>query len=338
VYVHICIKLSSAGIDLDDNYLQPHHQSHHHTRGLKKNITLPMLRIGRPVLARAGLQSRHMSVEAVTETIAPLKNAVEACHAASGLSWPVFIPLMTCGIRLFTTFPLAVWNRKRIIKQRSVQPLLAGSVPVIKVQLAQSVTQKGANLTPEQITVLAAKERRKRRVQLYKELGCQNWKSLVLPAVQVPIFVAMSFAVRSLVGFDLTGITEFGNVDKSQFWWFKNLVEPDPLGIVPLGIGALALSNVELNSRVAPVTAEQARRQNRRSGPSVAAALTNISRAGSVVFMAISFQASLALQLYWFSSNAFSFVQNKTLDNFLPVNKEPSYPNISKKVMEPQNN
>lgn len=267
-----------------------------------------------------------LSVETVTETIAPLKLFVESWHAASGLPWPVFIPLMTCSIRFFTTLPLAVWNRRRIARQREVQPLLAASVPIIKVQLAQSVALRGSKLTPEQINVLAAKERRKRRVALYRELGCQNWKALVLPAVQIPVFVAMSFAVRSLVGFDLTGVTEFGNVDQSQFWWFRNLVEPDPLGLLPLGIGALALSNVELNARLAPQP------QGKR-GPSAVALIANISRAGSVIFMAISFQAASALQLYWFSSNAFSFLQNKALDRIFPIDGKLEYPEISDKVM-----
>nr|UJH94499.1 Cox18 [Starmerella bombicola] len=283
--------------------------------------------------AGAGAGQRYLSVDTVTSFVEPLKSTLEAGQALTGLSWPVFIPCASIAVRLLCTTPLAILNRRRARRQRSLQPLLGASVPVIKAQLAQSVVQQRAQLTPEQIVVLAAKERRKRRVQLYREFGCQNWKVLLLPAVQIPVFCAMSLAVRALVGFDLSAETEFGNVDAAQFLWFRNLVEPDPLSILPLTIGALSLANVEMNAKAAVASSPAGlsagpavHRHKSTSGPSVAAALANISRAGSIVFMAISFQAPLALQLYWMSSNLFSLVQNMVLERFYPVSATVSYP------------
>lgn len=283
--------------------------------------------------ARAGARPRHLSVDAVTSGIDPLKAALEASQALTGLSWPVFIPCASIFVRLVCTTPLAILNRRRARQQRSLQPLLGASVPVIKAQLAQSVVQQRAQLTPEQIVVLAAKERRKRRMQLYREFGCQNWKVLLLPVVQIPVFCAMSLALRTLVGFDLSAETEFGNLDAARFLWFRNLVEPDPWGVLPLVIGALSLSNVEMNAKAAVASSpagisagKAVYWQRQTSKPSVAAALANISRVGSIVFMAIGFQAPLALQLYWMSSNLFSFVQNVVLERLYPVSTPVSYP------------
>lgn len=257
---------------------------------------------------------RHLSVETVQNTVEPLVHLLESARSFTHLSWPVFIPVATTAVRLALTTPLAISNRRRLNKQRELAPLLSASVPVIKAQLASQVVAGKAALTPEQITVLAAKERRKRRVALYREFNCQNWKMLLLPAVQIPVFVAMSFAVRALVGFDLTAVTEFGNADTSQFWWFRNIVEPDPMGIMPLVLGASSFANVELNARTVASTNSNTTNPNQTQPPRNATALiSNISRAGSLVFTAFSFYAPLALQLYWVSSNVFSLVQNALL-------------------------
>lgn len=294
---------------------------------------------------------RNFSVENISETIVPIRSVLEAVKISSGLSWPVFIPLATLGIRAVFTAPFAIYSRICLRRQRRLQPLLSASLPVIKAQLAQTSIKGDSQLTPEQINILAAKERRKRRVELFKQYKCQNWRLLALPAFQIPVFVLMTLTVRSLALYDLSVITEFGNVDASSFLWLKNLVEPDSYGIFPLAVGACSLANIELNAANTskgyrnakeqiitsfnPSVGKQHRvRANASDGPSVSAALINISRTGAIIFMTMCFQAPMALQLYWLSSGFFSFCQNLLLNKFLPVETAITYPQLSSKVLQ----
>lgn len=265
--------------------------------------------------------SRFASVKlqrSFSEYLVPVHTALTSLHQFTGLSWPVLIPLTTIGLRLALTTPLAVLNRKRAQKQAKLAPLLQAMVPVFKAQLAAGAAAKRHELTAEQIGVLATKERRKQRISLYKEAKCQNWRMLLLPAIQIPLFVAMSLTLRSMCGWSVLdsipleqGFTEQG------FGWIQSLDRPDNYGILPLAVGAFSLGNVELHSRALPTNSQ---------GPSVAAALINFSRFGCVLFMAMAFQAPSAIGLYWLSSNAFSFVQTALMDKYLPIRVQPDYP------------
>lgn len=308
-----------------------------------------MLRIARVPALRPGSRvlARQFSLDTVAELILPLRSSLEVVKEFTGLSWPVFIPLATIAVRAVATAPLAVYARVCLRRQNALQPVLRAALPVYRAQLAQTAVQGKSQLTPNQISVLAFKERNKMRKRLFKEFVCQNWRMLLLPAVQIPVFVGMTLAVRSLALYDLSAITEFGNLDASRFLWFRNLVEPDSYGVFPLAIGACALANVELNAANSTTWAENkvnkdvqslnAMRDTSQAGPSVRAFLRNTARAGAIVFMAMSFQAPAALQLYWFASNLFSFIQNLLLNIYLPAQKVISYPNLSTKVFETEN-
>lgn len=255
-------------------------------------------------------------------TLVPVHDFLVGLHGFTGLSWPVLIPVTALGFRLCMTFPLAVMNRLRLRKQASVQPLLSAMVPVLKAQLAQSVTRGQSNLTSQQIIALATKERRRRRVELFKRLKCQQWKILALPCVQIPLFIAMSLTIRAMCGWAvLDGIDTNPQFIEDGFGWCPSLVQPDPYGVLPLAVGAAALTNVELNAAMIPASAKQ--------GPSASLALANLSRLGSLFFMAMAFQAPVAIDLYWLVSNVFSLAQNLLLDHYLPVNPRITYPSTT---------
>lgn len=292
------------------------------------------------------VHTRSFSLETANELVLPLRGALEAAKVATGLSWPIFLPLATVVVRSAATVPLAVYSRICLRRQRLLQPLLSATVPVVRAQLAQTAATGRSKLTPQQIQVLAAKERRRRRISLYRQFSCQNWKSLLLPAVQIPVFVAMTLAVRSLALYDLSSITEFGNIDAGRFLWLQNMVEPDPIGVLPLTIGACALANVELNASIStnwyknapPNSVQKNLTRDKISSPSARAALVNISRAGAILFMTMCFQAPAALQLYWLASNLVSLTQNVLLNIFLPAERTIDYPHFFKEIFDVKEN
>lgn len=290
----------------------------------------------RPYITRAArIRGFHSSAPRNFEFIdvlSPIHDTFLYAHN-SGLQWHTLLPLSAFAFRSVITLPLSISNRLRARKQHELQPILSASVPIMRAKLAATQAAKNGTLTPEQIHVLANKERRNRRVKLFKEHKCQVWKSVVfLPAVQVPLWIVMSLVVRAMCGWSvLEGIPLEPSLKDDSFLWCKDLTTADPYGALPLSIGTMALVNMEWN-------AMQLTNNSPTPGakpPLVSRVLTNMSRFGVLIFMTITFQAPSALCLYWLASNGFSLMQNFLLDTFLPLKYRPTfgYSNISPSTM-----
>lgn len=308
-----------------------------------------MIRLQRP--ARTGLralkhgrtsrgfhssQSQHFELAAVT--LEPLHHAIQYVQATSGLSWHWMIPLTSITLRTAVTLPIAIMNRKRNQKQAELQPLLGAMTPIIRARLAQSEAAREGTLTYEQIEVLSAKERRRRRVELFRKHKCQAWKSLVLlPSVQMPLWISMSMVFRAMCGWSVLSAIPVEQGFKSDSWlWLPDLISSDPYSVLPLIIGGLSLANVEWNT-INMMNAQQQRsgRAKGPSGPSVPKIVSNLSRVGVLFFMTASFQAPAAVCLYWISSSGYSFLQNVLFDRFLPLNVPPEKPSVATALPSP---
>ncbi|ODQ63180.1 hypothetical protein NADFUDRAFT_53453 [Nadsonia fulvescens var. elongata DSM 6958] len=246
-------------------------------------------------------------------------------HIQSGLPWYAFIPLSTVVLRTTLTLPIAIWNRLRARRQTELQPLLTAMSPVLKAKLASSPAAQSGALNHEQITILAAKERRKRRVQLYKRYNCQIWKSvLIQPAVQFPLWLSMSMVIRAMCGWVLVdGIPIDTSLATEGALWFGNLLKNDPHAIFPGLIGAVTMMNVELNTRNARLISGNDG-NSASGGAALPRVIANISRMGSIFFLVFSLQAPMAVCLYWFSSHTYSLVQNIALNHILPIKCVPA--------------
>lgn len=270
--------------------------------------------------------SKSQSFELTALTLEPLHHAVQYVQATSGISWHWIIPLTTVTLRTAVTLPIAIMNRRRNQKQAELQPLLGAMTPIIRARLAQSDAAREGVLTYEQIQVLSMKERRKRRIELFKRHKCQAWKSLVLlPSVQMPLWISMSMVFRAMCGWSVVSAIPIEPAFKTEAWlWFPDLITSDPYAVLPLVIGCMSLANVEWNT-INMMNAQQRRgvQANGPSGPSVPKIVSNLSRVGVLFFMTASFQAPAAVCLYWASSSAFSLLQNVAFDHFLPLNVTP---------------
>lgn len=223
--------------------------------------------------------------------------------------------------------------------------MLGAMTPIIRARLAQSEAARdggggGTPLSYEQITVLSAKERRRQRVELFKRHGCQAWKSIVLvPAVQMPLWVSLSFVFRAMCGWSvISGIPvepAWKLEQAASFLWFQDLVQCDPYGVLPLLIGGISLANVEwntvnmMNAQLRSGSGSSAATATTTSGPSVPRIVSNLSRVGVLFFMTASFQAPAAVCLYWLTSSGFSLLQNVAFDYFLPLNVPPPKPSVA---------
>jgi inner membrane protein COX18 len=269
----------------------------------------------------------------VSAFLEPAHFAYQNLYHATGLSWHVFIPLSTVFIRLALTTPLGIWNRKRSQKQAQLQPLLAAMTPILKSRLQTSRAARDGTLTKDQVEILVLKEKRNRRVELFKKYKCQVWKSvLILPAVQIPIWISMSLMIRAMCGWSvLESIPIERGFGSDSFLWYQDLLHPDPYGVLPLTMGAVAMANIEWNT-VNALNPNAVAVAKRTGSGNLATFVSNVSRVGVLFLMAASFQAPPAVLLYWLSSHAFSLVQNLLFDKYLPIRHVPQISQIENKI------
>ncbi|CAN6615033.1 cytochrome c oxidase assembly protein Cox18p, mitochondrial [Trichomonascus vanleenenianus] len=285
-----------------------------HRSGLGQLGALGQLRLGK---------SFHPSPAAridLATVLEPIHTTLQYAHSL-GLPWYAVIPLTAIAFRGCITLPIAIANRLRSQKQVELQPLLAGSVPILKARLAGSKAAQSGQLTKDQIELLTTKERRRRRVELFRKYKCQSWKSLVfLPSVQIPLWISVSFVIRAMCGWTaIPGIPLEEQFREESLLWLNGLTLSDPYGVLPIAIGVVSLANMEWNAK----NINTAAAISKQSGLSIAKILSNLSRVGVLFFMSITFQAPAALCLYWLASNTFSLIQNMLLDKFLPLRYVP---------------
>ncbi|ONH69728.1 Mitochondrial inner membrane protein COX18 [Cyberlindnera fabianii] len=263
-----------------------------------------------------------------------MTSTMEAAKVMSGLPWWLFIPATTIAVRATLTLPLAIIQRKRLQIQASLRPIVASMGPILRLKLAQravqakaketSNTQEGAQfikgaasaLSYDQIVVLTAKERRKRQQALFKDHGCEMWKNMLLPVMQIPIWIALSATFRELSGFtDVSASPLDPTLTLEGIKFATDLSIADPTGILPIALGTLMITNVEWNYANYQLTRTSVSRSKRITPQE---SLLNLARFGAVFLMAISTQAPAALVLYWISSNLFSLLQNMVFGYFPP--------------------
>ncbi|SCU78098.1 LAMI_0A03422g1_1 [Lachancea mirantina] len=294
-----------------------------------------VMRVGAPCRAsRSGLRG-FGSFQTVTD-------AFTAIHDFSGLPWLLVVPATTFALRTCLTLPLSIWQRKRLLQQRDLRKIVQAVTPVVKLRLAQASTRNGrvnggdspqTALTPDQITLLALKETRKRQKSLYKSHNVPMWKNAILPLVQIPLWVCVSMGIRNLTQKQLidSNLTQSSPLQPANSLGFEarlgNLDLSMPLEdlpmLAPLVLGTFAMLNVEHSGRMMHTTAlsvvgiETAANSTSRISQGLKSVL-NVSRLSSIFLMGISSQASFLLTTYWISSQLYSLLQNMLLDWLWP--------------------
>ncbi|CAI4038760.1 hypothetical protein SMKI_06G1070 [Saccharomyces mikatae IFO 1815] len=268
-------------------------------------------------------------------------------HEVLHIPWIVLVPLSTITLRTVVTLPFSIWQRKRILKQQELRKLVHPITPIVKLRLAaitnkksKIVTEINSNgsllplplqnpgvLTPEQITLLAVKETRKRQKRLFKKYNVPLWKNALLPIVQIPLWVTISMGIRTLTEAQLIesfypswiSLLSFGSFDLSTPLMAMPL-------LAPILVGTLAVLNVEFNGRLmfsSSLSSQGIKTVSRNSNrvQEAMASILNVSRLGCVVMLAMSSQAPFLLSLYWISSQLYSLVQNIILNWIYPYQR-----------------
>jgi inner membrane protein COX18 len=85
---------------------------------------------------------------------------------------------------------------------------------------------------------------------IYQKYDCHPLKSLIVPAIQIPLFMSMTFAIRNLTGakflwFDPPESIVEG-IQSEGFLFLQDLSLSDPTLISPIIVSSLHLINVEV--------------------------------------------------------------------------------------------
>ena len=289
-----------------------------------------------------------------------------AFHDFSLIPWWALIPLTTFTLRTVWTFPLALWQRKRLQRQNLFRPIVSGMNPILKLKLGDRVMKyrsqgsgsqgsgsqgsgsqgsgsigsgsigpgsgsQGpgsghplASMSYEQIVLLAAKECRKRQKALFKTHDISLWKNLLLPAFQIPLWVAMSLTMRQVSGWmswnSIANKPMSPSLAHEGFGWIQDLSTFDHWHITPVVLGIVSLCNVEWT---AAALAGARARVSMSLRPTFSQAMVNVGKMSVVFMMVVAINAPSAVCLYWISSQVYSLIQNVVLDKAYPLQYRP---------------
>lgn len=98
---------------------------------------------------------------------------------------------------------------------------------------------------------------RKVTKELYSQEGCHPLKMALLPWVQLPLWIVISFALRNMTG-SYPGANPPADVLQAfqveGTLWFPDLTLPDPYVVLPLLLVATNLLNIEVSQTFAEFT------------------------------------------------------------------------------------
>ena len=86
--------------------------------------------------------------------------------------------------------------------------------------------------------------------QLFSQEGCSPYKVAILPWVQLPLWITLSFALRDMTGIfpNKTPLNPEVAVSLASegLLWFSNLTLPDPYCVLPVMLALTNFLNIEV--------------------------------------------------------------------------------------------
>jgi len=236
-------------------------------------------------------------------------------HAFTGVSWGYGIILCTALLRSSVTFPLLVFseiNNDRLkvllldIEKSGVKDKMRSEVKKVLKWLHHR-----ENFSSESLKGVGQKLLNNNRDEYLKtefaERNCHPFKGLVLPCVQIPLWVSCSIALRNMCGFYMVEgdsiVPTCPELINESFLWIPSLLEPSlTIGLL---CGLLYFVLVEINIY---------KEFTGKPMPKRGRLFTNFLRVYSLgVVPYFSTIVPSALTLYWASSAAIGLIHNLLL-------------------------
>ncbi|KAI8871490.1 hypothetical protein GQ42DRAFT_114050, partial [Ramicandelaber brevisporus] len=225
------------------------------------------------------------------------------------LPWWAAISLTSIALRTCITLPLSIISQRNAARRESLKPVInawAQSIASEQRQQASVLTMS----TPDQFSKHVNKLARRRASEVFFKHGCHPMFGLLLPLTQIPLFVAMSIAIRDMCGTPALfvehphGLQALLPGGESQAAWLLSLSEPDPWFVLPVAVGASYLGNILLGASTAAAAGVTS-----GSTAKIQTILQRVMIGVSVAMIPVAAVQPSAVCVYWLSSGVFSLVQ-----------------------------
>ncbi|KAM6980216.1 cytochrome c oxidase assembly protein COX18, mitochondrial [Aplochiton taeniatus] len=221
-------------------------------------------------------------------------------HETTGLPWWATIVGSTMALRAVITLPLGAYQMTIIGKVEALQAEIAELAKRLHYEV--SVRAKQRAWTERDCRYQFKKNLRRIVSELYIRDNCHPFKASVVVWVQLPMWVCLSLALRSLsLGLGDTASALHTELAAGGALWFSDLTIPDSTWIMPISLGLVNLIIVEI---FALRKLEISRFQKY---------VTNFIRGISLLMIPIAATVPSSMALYWLSSSCFGLGQNLLL-------------------------
>jgi inner membrane protein COX18 len=279
----------------------------------------------------------------IAEAIVTSHSLLESLHSVTGLPWAYTLPLFAVALRTTVFLPISIWIRGINQKQVSLSPVIQSWTHPLRKETIAEVGHLGPAASQKRLII----KMRRKRAEIFKRWGCQQWKNFVPAVVQIPIFLTVMESVRRMCGTGqgwlgmmlgsakdaesasgtmitgdglLSSLDTLVPVDTSLATegalWFPNLLMADPHLVLPFALSATILLNI-FGGRKSNVGLGKWQIRFRR----------NLGLLGLAIGP-IMINVPSALLVYWIGSSMSAYLQAVLLDKFMPIKKpvEPCKP------------
>ncbi|KAK7864601.1 hypothetical protein R5R35_003191 [Gryllus longicercus] len=225
-------------------------------------------------------------------------------HDISCMPWWATIVMTTVVLRTTVTFPLALY-----------QNYILAKLDILQLQLKEiskemgketSLAVKRFNWTEKQAKAVYIRSMKKQWREMIVKENCHPAKAGLLMLVQVPMWISLSLSLRNLVFMlptpDPAAQVTAWELSGGGALWFHNLLLSDSTWILPVMLGLVNLTIVEVQnlSRI------------KQSGK-FQKILTNIFRGVSIAMIPLAASVPSCLSLYWLTSSTVGLLHNLLL-------------------------
>ncbi|KAG9126473.1 hypothetical protein FRC07_003289 [Ceratobasidium sp. 392] len=180
-------------------------------------------------------------------------------------------------------------------------------------------------------------EMRRLQVAKIKELNkihrCSPLPTMIAPfAVHAPLFILATASFRQAA---IMHTAPMNPLASESFLTLPSLAHVDPTGVLPIAVGLLMFSNIELGrlsrpaKQVAPALDTSTRETPATEPPrvsSLVAALENGLRGASILFIWVAMQSPGAVVLYWLTSASYTLIERMLFINYGKLKPSPIDP------------
>lgn len=252
-------------------------------------------------------QKRHFSTDPIYNFFSidflPIKISHDLfvnIYTFTGLPWWASIALTTVLLRSCITLPLAVYSNYILARVENLQPEIRKLSHRLKIETAKAIREFGWSM--EHARKRYNYSMKKVIRELYIQENCHPGKATVLIWVQIPMWIALSFTLRYMSGFapimDLDSSFIHSELHHEGMLWFKDMTLPDRTWILPITLGLVNLSIIEIHAL------------QRTNSTFLTKIITNLVRGLSFLMIPIGASVPSCMCWYWLCSSLYGLSQN----------------------------